>query len=818
MALLSLPAPDSLPHPALPRFLGLPDAGERLLVVRAPAGTEAQRFAHGWAGGPDRILTWPVRNGQAVDAGAIISQVRALLEDPDAGRVAVVADQGAPVGRLAAAVPARIAGPRDLHLTEHEILTLAAHLTSRLAPDPAPGLAADPAPDPHRRHASGRATGTPSAGEQPGRPPLPLTPRRIHLKTGGWFLPAAILIADPVGVQSARQSLFSAMMRWLHPQDADGSISQAGYLPRFTEELIDAFRPQGFRAMPSARDLESLGLLVRDGIGGWFMPWLVRDCLRDAMQEGHPHRVAELNRAADEALAATGQVETVVQRTVDARDWNRLEGLLLEHWADLFVWNEPALASAVHSLPRARVGGVDVTGFMPGLLSVTDPDTVPFTLPASRPDYDRDEALQTLRAGTTRLYRTPGRQALTLGIIEVAYLRRVGLFTESAEAALRLNVALTAALTSGHVRPVMAGFVELQCGISLHLADRLAEAKTAYEKAFHWALRGSAEPLIAEVAGKLALLAIQQGNTDRARFWVAKVDEPLAKVRWARNVAAFAADVARAHLALTDVDLVTAHAVLARLPPDLDTDEFWASHAALLVRTASCEGRGAEAARWVLGWRQERPAAVQSPLAKRILSEAFHAARISTGDLTVVPGWDRSQELADLEALRSLLAGDPDAALRALRMPERTGQRHRNLSALIGVLARTRCTPATVPETVVRQLVSIHHSGGELADLSAFHALGWTPVFRRAGLVDEAGLARLQQLTRPAMVEREAPALTSREREVLQSLRAGMTRREIAESTYRSENTIKGQIRSLYAKLGASSAAEAVEQARNFGL
>ncbi|WP_313817636.1 LuxR C-terminal-related transcriptional regulator [Citricoccus sp.] len=794
MALLSLPDPNALPHPALPRFRDSPDAGERLLVVRAPAGTEAQRFAHGWAGGPDRILPWPVQNGQAVDTEEIISRVGALLEDPAAGRVAVVADQGAPVGRLAAAFPARLAGPRDLLLTEGEILSLAADLSAH------------------------RASGTPLAADHPGRPPLPLTPRRIHLKTGGWFLPVAILLADPLGVQTARQSLFSALMRWLHPQDADGSISQAGYLPQFTEEVIDAFRPQGFGAMPSPRDLESLGLLVRDGSGGWFMPWLVQDCLRDAMQEGRPDRVAELNRAVDEALAATGHIEAVVQRTVFARDWNRLEDLLLEHWADLFVWNEPALTSAVSSFPRARVAGVDVAGFLPGLLSPTDPDTVPFTLPAHRPDVHRDEALQALRAGTTRLYRTPDRQALTLGTIEVAYLRRVGLFTESADAAVRLNAALSAALSTAPVRPVMASFVGLQAGISLHLADRLAEAKTAYEKAFHWALRGSAEPLIAEVAGKLALLSIQQGNTDRARFWVAKVDEPLSTVRWAHNVVAFAADVARAHLALTELDLVTAHAVLERLPADLDTDEFWASHAALLVHTASAEGRGAEAARWVLGWRQERPAAVQSPLAGRILSEAFHAARISTGDLTVVPGWDRSQQLADLEALRCLLKGDPDAALRALRLPERTGQRHRNRSALIGVLARARCTPATVPETVVRHLASIHHQDGELADLSFFHALGWTPVFRRAGLVDDAGLVRLQRLTRPALVECEAPTLTSREREVLQSLRAGMTRREIAESTYRSENTIKGQIRSLYAKLGASSAAEAVEQARTFGL
>ncbi|NUL49323.1 response regulator transcription factor [Cellulosimicrobium funkei] len=809
MALLSLPDSESLPHPALPRFLSSPDAGERLLVVRAPAGAGAQRFAQGWAGEAGLVLSWPVQKSpagnQAVEGEEIVSRVGALLEDPDVGRVAVVAGQGAPVGRLAASFPARLAGPRDLFLTEGEVLALATRLSAGSASNSASGL-----------------TTSLASGVAPGGPPLPLSPRRIHLKTGGWFLPAVILIADPLAVQTARQLLFSALMRWLHPQDADGSISQAGFLPQFTEDVIDAFRPEGFRAMPSPRGLETLGLLVRDGTGGWFMPWLVRDCLRDAMQESHPHRVAELNRAVDEALAATGHIEAVVRRTVDARAWNRLEDLLLEHWADLFVWNEPALASAVSSLPRARVGGVDVTGFMPGLLNATDPDTVPFTVPFTvpvrRPDYDGDEGLQRLRAGTTRLYRTPDREALTLGTIEVAYLRRVGLFTESADAAVRLDVALTAALTSAPLRPVMAGFVGLQVGASLHLADQLAEAKTAYEKAFHWALRGSAAPLIAEVAGKLALLSIQQGNTDRARFWVAKVEEPLAKVRVARNVAAFATDVARAHLALTELDLETAHDILDRLPADLDTDEFWASQAALVVRAASYEGRGADAIRWVLGWRHERPAAAQSPLAKRILSEAFHAARISTGDLTVVPGWDRSQELADLEALRCLLKGDPDAALRALRTPERTGQRHRNLSALIGVLARTRATPATVPETVVRHLVSIHRYGGELADLSVFHPLGWTPVFRRAGMVDDAGLARLQQLTRPALAERAAPALTSREREVLQSLRDGMTRREIAESTYRSENTIKGQIRSLYAKLGASSAAEALEQARNFGL
>src|SRR5699024_11290523 len=62
------------------------------------------------------------------------------------------------------------------------------------------------------------------------------------------------------------------------------------------------------------------------------------------------------------------------------------------------------------------------------------------------------------------------------------------------------------------------------------------------------------------------------------------------------------------------------------------------------------------------------------------------------------------------------------------------------------------------------------------------------------------------------------PALTPREAEVLDGLRQGLSRREIAERQVRSENTVRSQIRSLYRKLGASSAAEALETARRFGL
>src|SRR5690606_37378529 len=108
--------------------------------------------------------------------------------------------------------------------------------------------------------------------------------------------------------------------------------------------------------------------------------------------------------------------------------------------------------------------------------------------------------------------------------------------------------------------------------------------------------------------------------------------------------------------------------------------------------------------------------------------------------------------------------------------------------------------------------------GGELADLAYLHPFGWTPVFRRLGMMDDDEAARVAAVTNPAGVRENVPVLTPREREVLRMLREGLTRRQMATSTYRSENTIKGQLRSLYGKLGATTAGEALEAARHFGL
>jgi LuxR family transcriptional regulator, maltose regulon positive regulatory protein len=804
-----LPDHESLPHPALERFLALPHSGERLLVVRAPAGTGPRRFAQGWTGAADRVLVWDAKpldrtlDSQAPLGGerAVLEQVQALLEDPDAGRAAVVAGQGMPVGHLAAAFPTRFVSTRDLLLTVPEIQAMAARLVAS---------ATDNGPVPQ----STATTLRPAT-----HPPLPLTPRLIHEKTGGWFIPATILAADPLAVQSARHTLYSSLMHWLHALDRDGTITQAGYLPELTEEVMAVFRPEGFAPLPSLRELEGLGLVMRDDTGAWFMPWLIRDCLRESLAENHPDRVPGLVRAADRALAEAGEVESAVQLAVSGRAWSRLWDLLLEHWPELYARNAPALAAAARFVPRFVVGGMDTTGVLSRLLAVGGGGDLAYSPPSAVVEYGRDPVARTFRSRTAELYRRPDQQALTLGCIELSYLRQAGHFAESGEAAVRLKRALDEAMGFRKIKPVMAAVVELQSGISLHLADRLAEAKAAYEAAHFWARREAVDFVLADAAGKLALLSVQQGNTGQARQWLGQVDGPLSRLKWGRPTVALAAELARAQVALAEVDVPRAREILHRLPAEPTADEFWASHAAALALLDVYDrDQVAETVRWIGDLRRQRPVASRSPLARRLLDVASHRARLATGDTSVIPGWDRSEELAGLEALRCLFLDDPDGVLRALRVPERVGQRHRQQAALIGVVARSRAKPSTASPAVLRQLATIHARGGELGDLVAFHVLGWTPALRQAGLVDEADVARLSAVPYRPVDAGEIPALTTREHEVLDSLRAGMSRREIAGTTYRSENTIKGQIRSLYAKLGAASREEALDKARLYGL
>jgi DNA-binding CsgD family transcriptional regulator len=69
-----------------------------------------------------------------------------------------------------------------------------------------------------------------------------------------------------------------------------------------------------------------------------------------------------------------------------------------------------------------------------------------------------------------------------------------------------------------------------------------------------------------------------------------------------------------------------------------------------------------------------------------------------------------------------------------------------------------------------------------------------------------------RQLSRPF------PALTARERDVLNELALGGAYSDIARNLYVTENTVKTHILSVYRKLGVDRRADALRRARELGL
>ncbi|MGD6979599.1 helix-turn-helix domain-containing protein [Citricoccus sp. CH26A] len=816
----SAPTPASARTPAPAPASGQPDDGHSTArpddghPAARPGVAPAPGAAHGPLGelyGPEvrrRIFSWEQSGGEVQ---AFIDRVGSLLDDPDGGRVAVVGGHEVPVAALAAAFPTRLAGPDDVLLTVDEIEAYG-------APDPARQPAGVPVQVPLRGQVSAQLTRRAATN---GYSPKPLTPLQIHTRTGGWLRAVRILLDDPLGNHAAKLAVMSSLMRWLGGREDREVVEMAAFLPEFTEEILAAFsaHPAVPGPGPSLQQLQELGLVVRCSDGQRRMPTLVREALQMSVIDADPQRARELSEAAVDATTLNVGVETAVETALRDRAWKRLEGLILDHWVDLYMRNAPMLAQAVGRLPSQVISGLGVTGIVSRLMAVTRADGMDFMPAVTKPDYARDETAQRLRVRTARMPLDPDRRTLTLGIAELAHLRLSGHFAEAAEAAQRVRATVDAAVDSLRVSPAVAGFADLQAGIALHLADRQVEAKAAYEAAYFWGSSGEVDFIKADAAGKLALLSAHMGNLYQTRRWLEKVDEPLAAVRWGRPMLARAAILARIHVATAELEHDKARQLLAELPFEPDSNEFWAAHASAIAYCLTLDGRLGEAEHRIEEWRQQRPYACRAPLADRLLREVSNLAMLVGGRGGAVPDWDRNPMLANLEAMRCLWKQDFDGTLRALHEPERTNMRHRALADLAEVIARAQATPETADESVLRQLPLIARQGAELADLAYFHPFGWTPVFVRLGMIDDDEAARIAAVTHPAGADAEVvPELTPREQEVLRMLREGMTRKQMAASTFRAENTIKGQLRSLYAKLGASTSEEALEAARRYGL
>ncbi len=235
----------------------------------------------------------------------------------------------------------------------------------------------------------------------------------------------------------------------------------------------------------------------------------------------------------------------------------------------------------------------------------------------------------------------------------------------------------------------------------------------------------------------------------------------------------------------------------------------WEPHPGLaLLRLAQGKGKAAQAAvRRVLSEARDTgkragllPAYVEILVAVGDLQGAAKAC----AELDSIAG--REEEPGALAALAAhsrglveLTAGDPDAALAALRRAVELWQRFR--------------TPYEVART--RELIGLacRDLGDEDTARLELEAAGET--FARLGAVTDS--ARIEG---PAGLGNavDSHGLSNRELEVLSMLCAGKTNREIAADLVLSVRTVDRHVSNLYAKLGVSSRAAATTYAHEHGL
>jgi LuxR family maltose regulon positive regulatory protein len=761
-------------HPTIARFLAWDDGSCRLLLIRSAAGTGRVVFAHSWIGGrAGEVLDW---SGGGVDEAAELDRLVERLRADANAHFAVILSPGASIWDLASRTPCLVAKHRDLLLDAGETVLL---------------------------------VGAGTHADQ-------LDAQRIHELSGGWLAAARALAADPEALSRAQQIIRSGLVVWLAYRDPDGALSAAAFLPAFDRHTVEAFYGEFSPVVHTLEELVEVGLVQADGRGGWMMPRMVRKVLVERVGLRGRELTTVLEQAAVNAMAETRGVGVAVDSAVAGRRWQALLNLLLEKWVDIFIGNPTQLGVIAAKIPRFIAGQTEYMRVGLRIIGQAGRDGMAQPLPTFEPDYATNQTAQRLHRDTQRLYGKPNAHALTVGILEMLHLRLAGLYPEAAVAATSLQDALQRALDSQRLNPALVAMIELQAGITLQLDGQDGQARQAYERGFHWAQVSGKAFLLADLAGKLALLDVLGGASATARRWLDEHDAAIGDVGWGRKMLERTASMARAFLALARLDYAGFDEVMTALPPKVDNDEFWSVHAQLLALQKINSGIFDAARTLISSLRQERRYAAAAPLAQRLFDDTLMLAELLEHGGTRAGSTTQNRDPL-LVALGHLLGGNPDAALAALHVVPLTGgmRRRGNLPLYLDIAARNPQGPT--PGTLQR-VKQQHRDSGTLYELAILGMVpGWSQVGRSLELEPE----ELQRLgfaldLAPTPLPRR-PVLTVREQEVLRQLREGMTRRQIAEADFRSENTVKTQMRSLYRKLEASDMEQALENARAWG-
>lgn len=806
------------PHPAWERFAHRLRRTETVLLIHAPTGTGRFWFARSWdsqlsGDSQPEVHIVHLTDGPALHAPSGTATAASLADAlaplsarsstaEGAPRIAVVLDSLDVDWKVLAQVDWQLAHTPDLLLTPQEIVAFRCAVRTWVGAD------SDPSGTDHH------GSTAPMLGAE--------SVHDIHRVTGGW-LDFALTLEPPaaLGIQE-RTMLAPSLEHWIEHVDGGWDMAKAAYLEPITDRTLAAFFEEVDGSPPSFHAFRDAGLLVTDDAGRTVMPTLVRATLRDLVRRNDAALASELEPKAIEAVAQAEGVMAAALRASARQQWSVLTDMLSERWAEMFTADARSLRRILTLIPRSvmkRLLG-DFGTAAAHILAGAKADGMSFLLPDGTVDHDSDTTAHRMRRRLTAMYRDPGIQALSFGLVEVGYLRIMGRDIHAAEAARDLLRAVPRVETTRTVTPQLTSIAYLHSAVALEFAGDLPGAYAASLEGYRRVDGTQHRFLLADCTSKLAVIAALRGDTEAARRWVVQHSRWIGQVGWGRATVGRSAVLARALIALTELDLPAAEAVLRTLPPSPDNDETWQIHALALSLRHLAHGDADRALTLVRQTRHQVPHPARAPLARQLLSLAEHAATLDDST-AVVEAPLQEGPVADslpvvlLQAHRALLTESADraASLLARARPEAAGPRWQNLARQLHVILGRHDG-----DDILEHLVTEVAAGrGEVLDLV---------LLRLHGILTESHLdrlspqqqERLRRIPNHFAVERHRPVLTPREADVLDALRQGLTRAEIAEQQVRSLNTVRSQIRSLYQKLDATSLEEALKAARKQGL
>lgn len=788
-------------HPAWKRFSTGLTGTENVLLISAPAGLGRGWFARSWPGEQD-VLVVHVRNdanfsppGEASTAPSLAEAFEThvpkfLATHGDQGRTAIILDSPTIDWAVLAAYDCSMVHVPDLLLTIDEIAALSADF--------------DAVP-PHFDNDHDCRT----AAED------------LHRLTGGWLEPTLLLLREPSALDRAQESILPFLSHWIDSQHNGWEMAKSAFLDPITTQTLSAFFSEIHGDPPLLKDLVAAGFLVLGEDGAPFMPKLIRDALKTLVRQNDPALADDLVAAAIDAIAESSDLISAVQQAAAHRHWRALGTVLTERGMELFTTDARIIRGLLTVMPEKFVDQWlgDFTGAAIRILDGARTDGMSFVLPDGRLEYERDSIASRMRSNTARLYRNPGPQALVFGLIEVGYLRIAGHDVQAAAAARRLLSALHTAESQRRLRPILASVVNLHAGVALEIGGDQVRSSSSYHAAYHH-IEGTGHTfLLADTTSKLALHHALRGDTHETRKWITEHERWVGKVGWGRPTVARNAQLARAFVALVELDLEALDNALSVLPVTPDQSETWQVHTYLLAMRSLLAGLPQRALEITNRMRRQRPHPSKTPLARTLFAITARAAHMAgafglpSTELAVTP--PPAPELLLLDAYQAVMNGDLDRAALLISRARNdvAGDRWLKFATQLDIIMSDKDS-----ELIIRHLIDDIVSGqGALADLV---------LLRRHAILTDSHLQRLPEEARARITripevrgdKRTRPALTPREYEVLEGLREGLTRRQIAEKQFRSENTVRSQVRSLYQKLDAATLEEALEAARRWGL